>query len=71
MAGTVQLRSQQQQQHPQHRQLSTAGVGSYGGRGSTNMSIAGLIDTSAQQQVAALGALVAVLRQLQVRCWKP
>lgn len=28
---------------------------------------AGLIDTSAQQQVAALGALVAVLLQLQVR----
>lgn len=57
MVNAIQVRGYQQQQQP-----------SQGRRNRVAASpAADMIDTSAQQQVAALGALVAMLLQLQVR----
>jgi hypothetical protein len=57
---------QQQRQQRQHHRAATAGRAGLSGNSSTP-STADLIDLAAQQQVAALGALVAVLLQAQVK----
>jgi hypothetical protein len=57
---------QQQRQQRQHHTAPTAGRAGLSGSSSTPTT-AELIDLAAQQQVAALGALVAVLLQVQVR----
>jgi hypothetical protein len=60
---------QQQRQQRQHHTAATSGRAGVSSSSSTAPSTADLIDLAAQQQVAALGALVAVLLQVQVnRC---
>lgn len=67
MVNAIQVRSHQHhnnQPPPQQQQQSVNGRRS--NRGPAGPA-ADLLDTSAQQQIAALGALVALLLQLQVR----